>query len=179
MSWSSSARWSTPTRITAARYQPASRVPAACPMRWFTKGHHRHSRAMLQDLATWLDTYRPGRQGDLIKERSATRWHGDLANGFANNGPGRTWTRLVSLTGCMPGQQSNRQLMDDAGRSGSCYGSEGWGFESLRARQGNKATFASGGASGSRMDREVQELGTVSVGLGWGSESSRLGQDRS
>jgi hypothetical protein len=31
------------------------------------------------------------------------------------------------LTDCMPGQQTKSMLMDGSGRSGSCYGSEGWG----------------------------------------------------
>jgi len=49
-------------------------------------------------------------------------------------GPGRAWTRPGSLTDCTPGQHVKSPLMDRDGRSESCYGSEGWGFESLRAR---------------------------------------------
>jgi hypothetical protein len=66
----------------------------------------------------------------------ASPWHGTsrtgrsatvLANGFANNGPGRAWTRLEPLTGYLHRQQVESTIVDDAGRSGSCYGSEGAG----------------------------------------------------
>ena len=58
----------------------------------------------------------------------------DLANGFTNNGPGRAWILLEPITVHMPYEQVRPTSVDDPGRFESCYGSEGWGFESLRAR---------------------------------------------
>ena len=58
-------------------------------------------------------------------------------------------------------------LMDDAGRSGSCYGSEGWGFESLRARQ-VEGHFCLRRGLGLKDGPGSARAAIVSVGLGWG-----------
>jgi hypothetical protein len=62
----------------------------------------------------------------MIKHPSKTVSPEDLANGFANNGPGRARTRLESLADYMPVQQVKSMIMDGAERFQSCYGSEGW-----------------------------------------------------
>ena len=58
----------------------------------------------------------------------------NLANGFANNTPGHSRMSVDRLNIRRRPQQANPTIMDESGRFKSCYGSEGWGFESLRAR---------------------------------------------
>src|SRR5439155_17383442 len=55
-------------------------------------------------------------------------------NGFANNGRGQLRMHLDQATAIDPCEQARATTTDWSGRLKSCYGSEGWGFESLRAR---------------------------------------------
>ena len=70
---------------------------------------------------------RPEKQTVEDQRRSATT----VANAVAKplDGARRTWTTLEY-------RPSPRLVMDGPGRLAHSYGSEGWGFESLRARPG-------------------------------------------
>jgi hypothetical protein len=89
-----------------------------------TSAVRQHTRTLALCMATW-GYFRPEKQTIEDHRRSAATVAKTVAKPLDSDR--RTWTTLEY-------RASLRPVTDDPGRPAHSHGSEGWGFESLRAR---------------------------------------------